>query len=181
MTRIFVVRHCEAEGNACRRSQTNYEGTVTTKGIAQSEALRVRFHNEKIDAVYSSDSYRARMTALPVATDHGLLPKYRYLLREYRVGNWDGDANGNVYEDYPEVMKHNAAYPGDLYYPGGDTYESIERRCRYVLDRIVEDNPDRTVVLEATGSSPAALPATRTRSARRCSSPRRASSIRKRA
>ena len=147
LTRIYVVRHCEAEGNACRRSQTNYEGTVTTKGIAQSEALRIRFHNEKIDAVYSSDSYRARVTADPVAKDHGLLPKYRYLLREYRVGNWDGSANGNVYEDYPDVMKHNAEFPGDMYFPGGDTYGTIECRCRYILNQIVKENPGKTVVL----------------------------------
>ncbi len=147
LTRIYIVRHCEAEGNACRRSQTNYEGTVTTKGIAQSEALRKRFHDEKIDAVYSSDSYRARVTADPVAKDHGLLTRYRYLLREYRVGNWDGSANGNVYEDYLEVMKHNAECPGDMYFPGGDTYESIECRCRYILKQIAEENPGKTVVL----------------------------------
>ncbi len=147
LTRIYIVRHCEAEGNACRRSQTNYEGTVTTKGFAQCEALRNRFHDEKIDAVYSSDSYRARVTADPVAKDHGLLTKYRYLLREYRVGNWDGNANGNVYEDYPEVMKHNAECPGDMWFPGGDTYKSIESRCRYILNQIAEENPGKTVVV----------------------------------
>lgn len=147
LTRIYIVRHCEAEGNACRRSQTNYEGTVTTKGLAQCEALRKRFHEEKIDAVYSSDSYRARVTADAVAADHGLLTRYRYLLREYRVGNWDGNANGNVYEDYPEVMKHNAELPGEMWFPGGDTYASIESRCRYILNQIALENPGRTVVV----------------------------------
>jgi probable phosphoglycerate mutase len=72
MTRIYLIRHAEAEGNIYRRAQGQYDSLVTTNGYLQLEALRARFHGEKIDAVYSSDLFRARETARVLAAPRGL-------------------------------------------------------------------------------------------------------------
>lgn len=147
MTKIYFVRHCEGEGNATRRSQTLYDGLITTKGLRQSEALRDRFHDIPVDAVYSSDSHRAHIAADLVAEDHGLKPRYRKLLREYSVGVWDGLANGDVRRIYADYILHNAENPGDTRFPGGDTYETIERRAAFVVQQLLEEHKDQTVVV----------------------------------
>ena len=54
MTRVFIVRHAEAEGNLFRRIHGHYNSTVTENGRKQLEALQSRFEHEKIDAAYSS-------------------------------------------------------------------------------------------------------------------------------
>ncbi len=147
MTKIYFVRHCEGEGNAVRRSQTVYDGLITTKGLQQCYALRDRFRDIPLDAVYSSDAYRARVAADIVAQDHGLQPRYRKLLREYNVGLWDGMANGDARRDFAKYLKHNDEYPGETYFPGGDTYESIARRAAMILQQLLEDHKDQTILV----------------------------------
>ena len=147
MTKIYFIRHCEGEGNAARRSQTLYDGLVTTKGVKQCEALRQRFHDIHLDAVYSSDAYRARVAADILAADHGLKTRYRWLLREYNVGVWDGDANGNARRDFAKYTEYNDRNLHNTYFPGGDTYESIAWRATTILKRLLEDHKDQTIAV----------------------------------
>ena len=55
MTRIYLVRHAEAEGNLYRIAQGQYNSILTDRGWRQVEALRRRFADIRIDAVYASD------------------------------------------------------------------------------------------------------------------------------
>lgn len=147
MTKIYFIRHCEGEGNATRRSQTLYDGLVTTKGMKQCEALRQRFHDIHLDAVYSSDACRARAAADMLAADHGLQTRYRWLLREYNVGVWDGDANGNARRDFAKYTEYNDKNLHNTYFPGGDTYESIQWRAIAILKRLLEEHKDQTIAV----------------------------------
>ena len=63
MTRIYLIRHAEAEGNLYRRVQGQYNSLVTERGLEQIKALEERFRDVPIDAVYSSDLYRTKKTA----------------------------------------------------------------------------------------------------------------------
>jgi probable phosphoglycerate mutase len=59
MTKIYLIRHAEAEGNLYRRAQGHWDGKITDLGRKQIEALADRFKDVRIDAVYSSDLSRA--------------------------------------------------------------------------------------------------------------------------
>ena len=72
MTRIFLIRHAEAEGNLYRIAQGQSNGLITDRGYRQIEVLRRRFENEHIDAVYSSDLFRARTTAKAISEPKNL-------------------------------------------------------------------------------------------------------------
>ena len=86
MAKIYLIRHCESEGNACRRTQAHVDALVTTKGYEQNEMLRRRFKGIHIDAIYSSDSFRSIMTVAPIAKERDLPVKVRILLREVTTG-----------------------------------------------------------------------------------------------
>ena len=45
MTRIYIVRHAEAEGNLYRRIHGQYDSLVTPLGYRQIEALSRRFQD----------------------------------------------------------------------------------------------------------------------------------------
>ena len=66
MTKIYLVRHAQAEGNLYRRAHGMYDSLVTPQGYAQIEALRRRFADIPVDAVYSSPLLRTRTTAAAI-------------------------------------------------------------------------------------------------------------------
>ena len=63
MTTVYLIRHAEAEGNLYRIAHGQYDGLITDRGYQQLRVLKKRFDDVPIDAVYSSDLFRARTTA----------------------------------------------------------------------------------------------------------------------
>ena len=60
MTKIYLIRHAEAEGNLYRIAHGWHNGLITNyRGYQQIDALRQRFQDVDIDAVYASDLYGA--------------------------------------------------------------------------------------------------------------------------
>lgn len=123
MTKIYLVRHCESEGNACRRAQAQFNGLVTAKGYAQNECLRRRFEKVHLDAIYSSDTFRSVMTAKRIAEEHGLPIKTRMLLREITTGVWEDMAWGDIPRRYPQEYAVWDSAPWELITPGGTTFQ----------------------------------------------------------
>lgn len=94
MTRIYIVRHAEAEGNLYRRAHGWYNSLITQRGYRQIAALSHRFAQVHIDAVYSSDLFRTMTTARSIYETHGLELHTLPALREINLGDWEGLALG---------------------------------------------------------------------------------------
>ena len=54
VTRILLVRHCEAQGNVKRVFQGHTDAPISENGKKQLDLLALRLRNETIDAIYSS-------------------------------------------------------------------------------------------------------------------------------
>ena len=89
MTTIYLIRHAEAEGNLHRRIHGWYNALVTENGFKQIEALRNRFADVQIDAVYSSDLYRTMTTARSIYQPKGLELQTDPDRRELYMGEWE--------------------------------------------------------------------------------------------
>ena len=63
MTRVYIVRHCEAEGNNKRLFQGLTDCDITEMGQKQLDLLCERFSEIHLDKVYTSPLIRARKTA----------------------------------------------------------------------------------------------------------------------
>lgn len=145
-TLIYMVRHAESEGNACRRCHAQFDGIITRRGMQQAEALAERFRNIPITAIYSSDSYRSRMTAAPLAREKGLDVQYRMLLREYTIGCWEGLSIGDAAHSFPEKWERWGATPYDHDIPGADRFQTVAERGVEIIRRMAAENPGGTVV-----------------------------------
>lgn len=139
MATIYLIRHCESEGNACRRAQAQTDALVTRKGYGQIEALRQHFADKHIDAVYSSDSFRAVKTVESIAKDRGLEVRVRFLLREITTGIWEDMAWGNIAQDYPEEHRVWQERPWDLITPGANSFQELSERVVFALRRIAKE------------------------------------------
>ena len=104
MTTLLVVRHGETDWNAERRWQGHADVPLNDRGREQATALAEQLAGERIDAIYTSDLSRARVTAEIVGARVGVPVVVDPDLREIDVGSreglvgeivapWDGEAS----------------------------------------------------------------------------------------
>ncbi|MDR0325346.1 MAG: GNAT family N-acetyltransferase [Oscillospiraceae bacterium] len=104
MTRIYLVRHAEAEGNLYRRAHGHYNGLLTKNGLEQSERLGDWFSRRPVDAVYASDLYRAARTAGAVASACQKPVGIDPMLREVYLGEWEDRPWGEIARRHSDYM-----------------------------------------------------------------------------
>ena len=88
MTKIYIIRHAEAEGNVFRRFHGQFNGQLTPRGLEQVEYLRKRFAEVPVDAVYASDLMRTCQTAQSIYVPRNLPLHRDARFRERCVGIW---------------------------------------------------------------------------------------------
>ncbi len=153
MTKIYLVRHAEAEGNLFRLVQGHFDGVVTKRGYAQIAALRRRFEGEQIDAVYSSDLFRARTTARAVSEPRGLEICLRRELREIHLGWWEGRTWQEVGAKDPQQLHNFHLDLSQLRIKGGESAAQVRDRMLAELHRIAAENEGKTVAVFSHGAA----------------------------
>lgn len=152
MTRLYLIRHAEAEGNLYRRIHGQYNSLITDNGYRQIAALEERFRDVPIDAVYSSDLFRTMTTARAIYVPKGLPLTTRPDLREINMGDWEDRSFASVARSEPEQMAQFSQTSPLFRAPNGETFLEVRRRgIRAVLD-IAARHPGQTVALFAHGT-----------------------------
>ena len=151
MTKIFIIRHAEAEGNIYRRSHGHFNGQVTGKGYLQIEQLRERFKHEKIDAVYSSDLSRTLETAAAISEIHGLRINADERLREVSLGEWEDVAWGDIKHNFPVMSEYFGSDPASWSIDGSEVYENVRKRVKDCVSEIGLINNSRSVAVFSHG------------------------------
>ena len=151
MTKIYLIRHGEAEGNLYRLWQGHWDGRITPMGYEQIDALAERFKNVHIDALYSSDLRRAVTTAGAITKYHDLTIRETPRLREINCGPWEGVPFGNVEYYYPAEMNYFNNDPDKWRVKGAETFVQCRERILAVLTDIAEAHDGETVAVVCHG------------------------------
>ena len=152
MTKLYLIRHAEAEGNLYRIAHGHCNGLITNyRGYQQIDALRERFRDVDIDAVYSSDLYRTQITAraiwLPKALPLHLEPAFR----EICMGEWEDHTWHELNVRYPEEM-YNFNRRADLWrVPGAETAQQVVDRFIPALERVARRHEGGAVAVFSHG------------------------------
>lgn len=150
MTKVYLIRHAEAEGNLFRRAQGQFDGMVTALGYRQIEALRQRFLAVPVDAVYASDLRRARITAGAVAEPKGLSIRLSPRLREFGIGVWENVPWAEWAAKDPVSMTAFNTLEG-FSAPGSETPEAVRQRITAEFWRIAGENAGKAVAIVSHG------------------------------
>lgn len=151
MTTIYLIRHAEAEGNLYRRIHGDYDSLVTDNGYVQIEALRRRFSDVPVDAIWSSDRFRTMETARAIFEPKGLPLHTDPDLREIDMGLWEDRPWGEKgYLEHDALARFNGLDP-DWHAPGGETRLHVEERMMRAMRRIVDSCPGGTVAVVSHG------------------------------
>lgn len=151
MTEIYLIRHTQAEGNLYRMMQGHWDGNVTETGFRQIELLAERFKDIPVDAVYSSDLYRTRLTATAISRWHGLPIRLEPMLREINVGPWETGFFADIAYKQPEKLKAFICDQEHWQLDGAETYQQVRDRAFPVLERIARENDGKTVAVVSHG------------------------------
>ncbi len=158
MTKIYIIRHAEAEGNLYRRAQGHFNGKVTRRGKEQIEALAERFRDIKIDAVYASDLERTQETAGAILRHNpDLKLNIDTRLKEVCMGVWENQMWGNIEIDYPEQMKYFNADPEKWSVEGSEAHIAVGDRMLEVVKELGEKHDGQTIALFSHGVAIRAL------------------------
>ena len=151
MTKLYLIRHAEAEGNLYRIAQGQYNSILTDRGIRQVEALRQRFSEIQIDAVYASDLYRACATAGAVYLPKGLPLNRRRDLREICVGVWEQRTWGDIAREDAEQMENFNRRPHLWRVEGAEAPAQVLERVLAAVREIAAANQGRSVAIVSHG------------------------------
>ena len=150
-TAIYLIRHTQAEGNKYRIIQGHCDGDVTLIGLKEIDALSERFRDIRLDAVYSSDLYRAVLTAQGAAKYSGIPVQTDIRLRELNMGAWEGCFFGNVAYESPEASGKFLNATWDWKIEGAETLEDVSVRACEVLRELAEKHLGDTIAVVSHG------------------------------
>ena len=130
--RLIIVRHGETEGNIKRIIQGHMQEPLDEAGIQQAKRVAERLKTEKIDAIYSSDLKRARMTAEEIIKHYPDVPVH--FVKELRERDY-GTATGKTRD---EVRRYREAHnlPKYDYTPeGAESFQDMKDRLMAFLEQ----------------------------------------------
>ena len=152
VTTLYLIRHCQSMGNIQRRFQGRFDAEVSPDGVKQLALLGLRFRNEPIDVIYTSPLKRARLTAQAIAKYHNdidVIDEPGFI--EMNVGELENRSLKELALNYPETAKKWDRSPDLCEFPGGETMAEVYERVNRALDRVIAENPGRTVVITTHG------------------------------
>lgn len=151
MTTIYLIRHAEAEGNLYRIAHGHYNSLITERGYKQIAALRERFADIHIDAVYASDLFRTRTTARAIYEPKGLPLHPAPAFREVGIGVWEGRTWQELaMTDEEELNRFNRDME-NWHVEGSETVSGVLDRYITALRAIAEEYDGRTVAVFSHG------------------------------
>lgn len=153
VTRLYLVRHGQSAGNAEGRFGGHSPTPLSELGIKQSKLTAKILAKEKIDAIYSSDLFRAIQTAEPLAKLLDLPIVKTSAFRERNVGVLEGLTFDESKESYPK--DYYALVNRNIHHviTKGESYQHLLRRATGELSEILRiHHGEKVVIFSHTGA-----------------------------
>lgn len=151
VTTLYLIRHCEAEGNINDTFQGSMDQDITEKGAGQLERLSERCRDIDFDVIYSSPLIRAYKTAAAVNKYHGLGIVTDKAFLEIDGGEFEGckwDRLPLLFPDTYELWKNNFAL---FKTKKGESMVDVYKRVSDGVMRVVRENLGKSIMVVSHG------------------------------
>lgn len=153
MTKLYLIRHAEAEGNLYRRIHGQYDSLLTENGHCQLEYLQKRFADISLDAIYASDLYRARETAKVIAEGKGLSVTTRADLREINLGVWEDRPWAEAERRDGNAMALFRKSSEAFMLEGGENFAALQSRLVAALQDLAAQHEGQSIAVCSHGTA----------------------------
>lgn len=147
MTRLFVVRHGQTEGNQKKIYRGRWDLPLDAAGQQQVRRAGAALKPVGLAAVYTSPLLRARQTAAAVAAGRRMEPIAEEALIDIDYGEWTRMPDAEVSARFPKLHARWKRNPETVVFPGGEGLPSVRARVEPALRRLVEQHPGESIVL----------------------------------
>jgi 2,3-bisphosphoglycerate-dependent phosphoglycerate mutase len=153
VTKLYLVRHGQSAGNAEGRFGGHSPTPLSALGMEQAELTAQALAKEKIQAIYSSDLYRAVQTAEPLAKLLNLPIIKTDAFRERHVGVLEGltfdESKAKHPKDYYALVNRSVHHV----ITEGESYRHLLRRATNALSEILHVHQgEKIAVFSHTGA-----------------------------
>lgn len=145
---FLLVRHGETDWNREGRWQGHRGRGLNERGRLQARELAAQI--DGVDAIYSSDTDRARETAEILGAQLGLEVTMDARLREVSFGEWEGLTRGEIEDRHPGAV---ARWEADERPPPAfvEPDEAMAERVLEALRAIGDEHPEGRVLVVTSG------------------------------
>ncbi len=151
MTRVILIRHCEAEGNIKRVFQGHTDAQISNNGKKQLDLLRLRCRNMPIDVIYSSPLTRAYQTAEAVNSFRNVTVHIHEDLIEINGGDWEGHYWSDIPILFPEDYMSWVYFPSNFAPQNGEPMHHVYTRMKNVVHEIVQKHKGQQICITSHG------------------------------
>lgn len=151
MTKLIIVRHCQALGNLERFFQGRIDSDITQTGRAQIGAAAELLSAEPIDIMYTSTLKRAKLTAEGINIYHEVPIIIDERLAEINAGKWEGVSISEIEKNYPDEFDKWRNFPSVFQAPEGESMSEVYDRMKAAVDDIIKANDGKTVCIVSHG------------------------------
>ena len=155
MVEIILVRHGLTLWNVEGRIQGISDTELAPEGLRQAKLLAEKFPCNKVDAIYSSDLSRAKITAQFVADKFNLPVQPTIEFREVDFGEWEGKYFADLEKFDADRLKIFYTSPDKLKLTRAETFQQAQSRAMNELEKIIathENGGESRIVITAHGS-----------------------------
>lgn len=153
VTKVYIIRHAQAEGNLLRQAQGHTDGGITETGFLQIKALEERFVPVHIDAVYASDLLRTRTTAQAIYVPKHLPLHTNECFREYNMGVWEGRTWDDIFENDHQQSENFNYHLERFHVAGGETAQQVLDRFLPALRGVAAEHDGQTIAIFSHGAA----------------------------
>lgn len=151
VTKVIVIRHCEAEGNIKRVFQGHINAAISENGQKQLDLLRLRCRNMPIDVIYTSPLQRAYATAEAVNSFRQVPVHICDDLIEINGGVWEGKKWADLPALYPEDARIWNMEPHKFAPENGEPMRHVYERMKRAVTEIVLQNQGKQICITSHG------------------------------
>ncbi|WP_027407511.1 alpha-ribazole phosphatase [Anaerovibrio sp. RM50] len=151
MTKLILVRHGQTVWNKLGKYQGQADIELSEVGKEQAALLARNFPIEKVDAIYSSPLVRARETAEALGTALNIPVETCEEFCEISFGKWEGLTYDEIHAQWPKEHDLLFTRPDLLTCPDGEGFTQVQERATAKMEKIIRENPDKTLVIVAHG------------------------------
>jgi probable phosphoglycerate mutase len=146
--KLILVRHGETYWNEEKRVQGgDSDIELNDTGLEQARKLATFLKNEPIATILSSPLKRAIATAEVIASHHQLPIKIDERLSELKVGELEGVSVSNLGTTFSQFLIQWWQNRGSEVLPDGETLVELQQRAWKVIEGILQEHKDSTVVV----------------------------------
>jgi probable phosphoglycerate mutase len=146
--KLILVRHGETYWNEEKRVQGgDSDIELNDTGLEQARKLATFLRNEPIATILSSPLKRAIATAEVIASHHQLPIKIDERLSELKVGELEGVSVSNLGTTFSQFLIQWWQNRGSEVLPDGETLVELQQRAWKVIEGILQEHKDSTVVV----------------------------------